>query len=444
MTIPAIGNISMINILENFVRIEGLQIYNPNLTVDYVCAISVDSSVTNGDIRISKNILRGNNDVDWWDGGIVISGSAVTYIWNNILYDWGGGGFIAIEISIGGPTYIYNNTIQNCLEGIAVIGSAAVAKNNIVKGSGDTNAYSGIFGSGTDYNATDGTDDIGEGTHNRISQTFTFADEANDDFHLALSDLGARGYGLSQYSDANLPVTNDIDGNYRRPNGEVTDIGADEDIDSLDGDDVRISEIKQSGARYSTLSSWEADRDGVITSYYPEVAQIDGAWTSADTTAVTIDGWTTDAAHYIKIYTTAAARHDGKWNEGKYRLELSGWGGGTVLAIAGAQNVIISGLQFSAVFAGYAPYIVSLETPASFEINNSIIKGSGPGTGVSINISQASAGSTVKIYNNIVYTSLTYGIYLYYGNGSTDYVYNNTVLNATYGIMRIGDGTAIL
>jgi hypothetical protein len=41
----------------------------------------------------------------------------------------------------------------------------------------------------------------------------------------------------------------------------------------------------------------------------------------ADTTAVTITGWTTDATRYIQI--EAASSHGGKWNDNIYRLITS-------------------------------------------------------------------------------------------------------------------------
>src|SRR3989344_6939524 len=79
---------------------------------------------------------------------------------------------------------------------------------------------------------------------------------------------------------------------------------------------------------YNTLSAWEAAAGGItygacatgdlVCADKVAVAKIDGSWTSPDTAAVTISGWTTDATRYIKIYTTPSARHDGKWNTTKY------------------------------------------------------------------------------------------------------------------------------
>ena len=49
---------------------------------------------------------------------------------------------------------------------------------------------------------------------------------------------------------------------------------------------------------YTSMSAWESAKNrDLITLDEQETLKIDGAWTNPDTTAVTIDGWTTDAAH---------------------------------------------------------------------------------------------------------------------------------------------------
>ncbi|MDP2830585.1 MAG: hypothetical protein Q8O21_00800 [bacterium] len=67
----------------------------------------------------------------------------------------------------------------------------------------------------------------------------------------------------------------------------------------------------------STDNMWTVSSAGLGDSAIA-IAQIDGAWAAADTTAVTIDGWTTSATNYIKVYTTSEARHNGKWDNTKY------------------------------------------------------------------------------------------------------------------------------
>ena len=85
-------------------------------------------------------------------------------------------------------------------------------------------------------------------------------------------------------------------------------------IKSISGTFQSGEDVEVDASNYVTISS---NGDSPIV-----VAKIDGAWTSADSTGVTISGWTTGANNYIKIYTTAAARHDGTPGSG-YRLTSS-------------------------------------------------------------------------------------------------------------------------
>lgn len=95
-----------------------------------------------------------------------------------------------------------------------------------------------------------------------------------------------------------------------------------------------ISLIRQSCDGYSNcyrnLNDWQQAYGGIdfgacaqgdlVCANKIAVAKIDGAWTIADSYQVSINAWTTDANHYIRIYTTPEARHSGKWNTNKYRL----------------------------------------------------------------------------------------------------------------------------
>lgn len=84
---------------------------------------------------------------------------------------------------------------------------------------------------------------------------------------------------------------------------------------------VRTVTVKSSGGDYSSLSSAEAGEQGDLVSLD---RQLDiECYSMSDTAAVTVNGWTTDATRYVRIFTPSAERHDGKWNTSKYRLELN-------------------------------------------------------------------------------------------------------------------------
>jgi len=81
-----------------------------------------------------------------------------------------------------------------------------------------------------------------------------------------------------------------------------------------------------SGTDYTSLSAWEAgQQQDLVTNDRIAVAKCRCTGGTADTTAVTISGWTTDLTHYIKIWTDPAEgyRHEGKWQTGnKYRISI--------------------------------------------------------------------------------------------------------------------------
>jgi hypothetical protein len=77
--------------------------------------------------------------------------------------------------------------------------------------------------------ATDSSLSSWPGNGNFTSQTVTFRDPLNADFHLATSDTGARGRGTNLATDPILPVVDDIDGDARPASPTPWDIGADQE-----------------------------------------------------------------------------------------------------------------------------------------------------------------------------------------------------------------------
>src|SRR4030067_2642327 len=79
-----------------------------------------------------------------------------------------------------------------------------------------------------------------------------------------------------------------------------------------------VKTVKSSGGDYSSLSAWEAGQQKVISAGDSEQAE---CYSFSDTTQLIIDGWTTAADAYIRIYVASGERHAGKWDSTKYRLE---------------------------------------------------------------------------------------------------------------------------
>jgi hypothetical protein len=208
------------------------------------------------------------------------------------------------------------------------------------------------------------------------------------------------------------------------------------------------------GCDYTTLNAWEAGEQADLTNNGPAIAQIQGDWSVAtDTTGVIIDGWTTTQNDYIKIYTTPEARHNGKWDETKYRLVVPRAEYYKMVNIY-EDFVIIEGLQFkistnntaagvaiisidgSSVAAETGIYIRDniLTQGTLYDPNNDVVHG--------IVYGQFNYYAKAYIYNNIIYGLKSRGI-LQDGPNRTWYIYNNTIYGCGAGIVKGAGGTAI-
>jgi len=111
------------------------------------------------------------------------------------------------------------------------------------------------------------------------------------------------------------------------------------------------------GTDYTSLDAWEDATGGVASGDVTAlgagnnaVAKCRSTGGTADTAPVTIDGWTTDADNYIKIWCdpTESYRHLGVWSDSKYRLTV-----GAETAIANYENYVrVQYLQLSVNGAG--------------------------------------------------------------------------------------------
>ena len=193
---------------------------------------------------------------------------------------------------------------------------------------------------------------------------------------------------------------------------------------------------------YTSLFNWEArSENGTInaavrdfdTGATADLVTADRVMNAAcygdgdDTTQTTINGWTTDATHYIRIYTPylpsevgVSQRHKGVWDATKYVIRSTYAPIDIGDSFAGTNSVWIDGLQIwlnSVTSNGNSGIITNQTGAANHRFSNNIIRGdSGAGNFDSYGIQfyYAAAGSVARIWNNIVYdftrSSRGYGI----------------------------------
>lgn len=222
------GDINVILGSDPYIKIEGLQISHQG-TGGYQGGIFSQSGTVEG-LKIDSCIIKHVGTLGDYQAayGIGALYDVNIKIFNTLIYDYknsnDGSNASGINTENMSSAYIYNVTIVDCTAGINRNNSNVIIKNTLVYGHNPSNqAFEGTYNSASDYNATDDDAATG-GAHDRISQTFSFADYANDDFHLTSTDTGAKNFGTDQVSE--IGFSTDLDSQSR--SGLNWDIGADE------------------------------------------------------------------------------------------------------------------------------------------------------------------------------------------------------------------------
>src|SRR3990167_608231 len=190
------------------------------------------------------------------------------------------------------------------------------------------------------------------------------------------------------------------------------------------------------------------DVNYVTSSSAPDSVQltvkIDDTWSSNDTTALTIDGWTTGSANYIEIYPTSTARHSRVWNTTTaYRLVTS-----TIPAILIAEEYVrIYGLQVECTGAkSSAARGIRINTnnaTSDIRIIGCILRATGSGTPSEFcNGIQTLSRCHLVAADNIRYGWNNGICFLYEGTSTTNQIaYNNTCVDNNNNGIRYEGGT---
>lgn len=135
----------------------------------------------------------------------------------------------------------YNNTAAGCTYGFVEATTMKVV--NCLSTGATNSGFVGTFASGSNYNAEDDGNGA-PGANSRSGQTFTFVNAAGDDFHLASTDAGAKGFGTADPGSG--AFSNDCDGQTR---SAPWDIGFDQYVSGPgSGSDVSLVGVSESSS----------------------------------------------------------------------------------------------------------------------------------------------------------------------------------------------------
>jgi len=232
-----------------YVYIDGIQIYlyDP-LAGTNQGAITVYYNNSSSRTYISNCLIilaQGSSKTSGGTYGISVVNSFYQNlsVWNNIVYF--DGTKYALSYGIGDGhnsdtphySYIYNNTCVGQNYGFKSSSSTTnvILKNNISYNNGDN--YNGTFSTSSTNNLSGPSQTDAPGSNPRNAVTVTFVDPTNNNYHLASTDTGAKGYGADLSGDSYLAFSDDIDGESR---GSTWDIGADQYVAAGGGSSLPI------------------------------------------------------------------------------------------------------------------------------------------------------------------------------------------------------------
>lgn len=186
-----------------------------------------------------------------------------------------------------------------------------------------------------------------------------------------------------------------------------------------------IKTVKSSGGDYTSLAAFEAgEQRDLVTADEIATAR---CFSFTDTAFANFDGWTTDATRYINVETDGNSRHNGKWDDSKYKLEVNA---ATVARVF--EYVHFTGLQIASSYVGSSTTCISVLI-VQLTMNRCLVKLS-PSAAVSSSTGISVSGP-IMCTNTIIY-DLDVGISMAFSSVTID-VFNVTAYNCTTGFQAI-------
>ncbi len=194
---------------------------------------------------------------------------------------------------------------------------------------------------------------------------------------------------------------------------------------SADGGDGTTNATSGANRAYASLNDWEGhEQQDLNTGNNIALVYCEG---TEDSTQCTINGWTTSAADYIQIQSSAGHRHSGKWDDTKYHLVVN-----DRVFVNYEEYIRFDGLQINGVTSGVGLIYSGASNTGELRLSNSILKG-----GAYI-FESGDADVVHKVWNCIGYGMES----VFVNNANPIVVYNCTAIGCTVvGFRKQGTGT---
>lgn len=195
--------------------------------------------------------------------------------------------------------------------------------------------------------------------------------------------------------------------------------------DSTSGGDGTTNATSGANRAYPTLNNWESnEQTNLVTDGDWHHVYVSAPSGTADTTTTGINGWTTDATHYIHIQAADGdqAVKTG-WDTSRYRLSKTDGKGIQVID----DHVIIDGLQIETIYTDTTGSAIYWSYAGTGTIKNCRLRASGADTNTNTFTTETS-GLTLTFYNTI-FETLDGSNNVYFRGGTHLYMYNCIVYN---------------